>query len=266
MKRGFLFSCLAMLLAACATSPTGRTQFMMFSEATAIASSKQAYAQLLAPLSKEGKIDTDALLRDRVMGMTSRVVAQAVRMRPETANWEWEIKIINDPKTVNAWAMAGGKMALYTGLVEQLKPSDDELAQVIGHEIAHALAKHSAEKMSIAAATKAGITAVAIASDQSQIAITGAALTAAVALTLPSSRTMESEADEIGIELAAKAGYNPNAAVTLWEKMRKVGGGAPPQFLSTHPNPAARKQTLQELVPQMMPYYQSRGARPSHPL
>ena len=116
MKRGFLFSCLAMLLAACATSPTGRTQFMMFSEATAIASSKQAYAQLLAPLSKEGKIDTDALLRDRVMGMTSRVVAQAVRMRPETANWEWEIKIINDPKTVNAVGDGGWQDGVVHGL------------------------------------------------------------------------------------------------------------------------------------------------------
>ncbi len=266
MKRGLLFPLLVLLITACATSPTGRSQFLMFSEASAIASSKQAYAQMLAPLSKEGKIDTDAILRDRVVTMTSRIVAQAVRMRPETANWEWEIKVINDSKTVNAWAMAGGKMALYTGLVEQVKPSDDELAQVIGHEIAHALAKHSAEKMSIAAATQAGVTAVAIASDQNQIAMTGAALTAAIALTLPNSRTMETEADQIGIELAARAGYDPNAAVSLWEKMAKVGGSGPPKFLSTHPNPAARKQTLTELVPQMLPYYQSKDPRPSHPL
>ena len=96
--------------------------------------------------------------------------------------------------------------------------------------------------------------------------MTGAALTAAVALTLPNSRTMETEADEIGIELAAKAGYDPNAAVTLWEKMAKVGGSGPPQFLSTHPNPAARQEKLRELVPQMLPYYQSRDPRPSHPL
>lgn len=266
MIRLLAFVCTFSLLSACATSPTGRTQFMVFSEDMAIASSKQAYSQMLAPLAEKGKINTDALLLDRVKGITSRIVAQAVILRPETRAWEWEMKIIDDPKTVNAWAMAGGKMALYTGLVEKIKPNDDELAQVIGHEIAHALAKHSAEKMSIAAATQVGVTAVGVVSDHPEIAMTGASLLAALALTLPNSRTMESEADHIGIELAAKAGYDPAAAVTLWDKMTKLGGSTPPQFLSTHPSPATRQQALNALVPQMKPYYDAKVDRPTYPL
>jgi predicted Zn-dependent protease len=266
MHRALPSLALALVMTACTTSPTGRSQFMVFPEASAIAASKQAYAQMLAPLAEEGKIDNDARLKDRVTTITSRIVAQAVVMRPDTKGWDWEMKIIDDPKTVNAWAMAGGKMALYTGLVEQLDPSDDELAQVIGHEIAHALAKHSAEKMSIAAATQAGVTAVAVMSDHPEIVMTGGSLLAALALTLPNSRTMESEADRIGIELVAKAGYDPQAAVTLWDKMGKLGGSAPPQFLSTHPAPATRQQTLQALVPEMLPFYEADVERPTYAL
>ena len=167
---------------------------------------------------------------------------------------------------VNAWAMAGGKMAVYTGLIQKLKPTNDELAQVIGHEIAHALARHSAEKMSVAAATQAGVAAVSGMMGDNQVAMTGTTLLAAVAVTLPNSRTMESEADRIGIELAARAGYNPQAAVSLWRKMAQVGGKNPPQFLSTHPNPSTREETLRQLAPRMMPYYEAKGQRPSFPL
>lgn len=266
MKK-YLISVLTLLiLTSCATSPTGRSQLLVYPEEVAIASSLQAYQQMLGPLGEKGKIDTDRLLKDRVLRVTSRIVAQAVRMRPETKTWDWEIKIIDDPETVNAWAMAGGKMALYTGLVEKLQPSDDELAQVIGHEISHALARHSAEKMSIATVTQAGVAAVAAMTDNDQLTMTGTTLLAAVAVTLPNSRTMESEADRIGIELAAKAGYNPQAAVSLWQKMAGIGGKNPPQFLSTHPSPANRQQVLSQLVPEMMPYYQDKSARPGYPL
>ena len=257
---------LSLFLSACTTSPTGRSQFLLFSEDSAIASSRQAYTQLLTPLAKEGKIDTDPKLKARVKKITGRIVAQAVIMRPETKSWDWELKVIDDPETVNAWAMAGGKMALYSGLVKQLKPSDDELAQVIAHEISHALAKHSAEKMSIATASQVGVMAVGIATDQKAVAMTGASLAAALAITLPNSRTMESEADRIGIELAAKAGYNPQAAHTLWNKMGKLGNGSQPQFLSTHPNPSNRESTLKALVPEMMPFYTAKVKRPTFPV
>jgi predicted Zn-dependent protease len=206
-------------------------------------------------------------LKDRVYRITERLIAQAILMRPETKDWDWSIKIIDDPKTVNAWAMAGGKMALYSGLVIQLKPTDDELAQVLGHEISHALANHSAEKMSVAMATTVGVVAVGVAVDRNRgLALTGAALAAALAVQRPNSRAAESEADRIGIELAAKAGYDPRAAITLWQKMAQVGGKGPPQFLSTHPSPENREKKLAEYVPEMMPYYEQKGERPVYKL
>ena len=256
---------LALTLIACATSPTGRRQLMLVSEEHAINASAQAYVQTITPLEKQGKIDNDPVLKARVKRITGLLVAQAVIMRPDTKDWKWSMKIIDDPKTVNAWCMAGGKMALYTGLVEQIKPTDDELAQVIGHEIAHALANHSAEKMSVSMASSLGILAIGIATDTPGVTA-GAAAAALVAVTLPNSRTAETEADRIGIELAAKAGFNPHAAVSLWEKMEKVSGGSPVGFLSTHPSSGKRQQRLGKLVPQMTPYYEDRGKRPVYPL
>ena len=260
-------------VAGCQSNPvTGRKQLMLVSESTAISESKAAYVALLQPLAKQGKLDSDPATVARVREITSRLVAQAIKYRPETKDWEWSIKVIDDPKTVNAWAMAGGKMAIYTGLIQQIKPTDDELAQVLGHEISHALAKHTAERMSRAIAMQVGLGALAITQSNSEYAnltLTGAQAAAVVALELPNSRTAESEADRIGIELAAKAGYDPHAAVTLWEKMAKVGGGdgkSRMDFLSTHPAPAKRMETLAALVPQMMPYYQDKSPRPTYPL
>ena len=267
MKRTILplLLCVA-LLTACATSPTGRRQLMIVSEESAIAASKQAYVEMLKPYAEKGKLDNDPALKRRVYNITGRLIAQAIKMRPDTENWEWSIKIIDDPKTVNAWAMAGGKMALYSGLVVQIKPTDDELAQVLGHEIAHALAKHSAEKMSVAMASSIGVVAVGVAADNKGLALTGAALAAALAVQRPNSRAAESEADRIGIELAAKAGYDPRAAITLWQKMAQVGGKGPPEFLSTHPSPENREKKLAGYVPEMMPYYQQKGRRPVYDL
>jgi predicted Zn-dependent protease len=158
--------------------------------------------------------------------------------------------------------MAGGRMAIYTGLIEKTQATDDEIAQVMGHEIAHALANHTAERMSMAMVSQAGVLAVGVASRDAATTM-GAAAAASLAIGLPNSRTSEAEADRIGIELAAKAGYDPHAAVTLWQKMAKVGGDGPPQFLSTHPAPENRQQTLSALVPQMMPYYEAPGTRPT---
>jgi predicted Zn-dependent protease len=266
MKRYTILTLVSLLLVACATSPTGRRQLMLVSEETAINASKEAYVQMLKPLTEEGKVDNDPVLKKRVTAITERLVAQAVKMRPATARWDWSIKVIDDPEVVNAWCMAGGKMAIYTGLVEQLHATDDEIAQVMGHEISHALANHQAEKMSVAMATSVGVAAVGVASDRPALAMSGAAVAAALAIKLPNSRTAESEADRIGIELAAKAGYDPRAAVTLWQKMAKVGGGRMPEFLSTHPAPQNRQQALNALIPRMMPYYQSKQPRPTFTL
>ena len=260
-------------LAGCETNPvTGRQQLMLVSESTAISESKAAYVAMLQPLAKEGKIDSNPATVARVHEITSRLIAQAIKYRPETQTWEWSVKVIDDSKTVNAWCMAGGKMAIYTGLIQQIKPTDDELAQVMGHEISHALAKHTTERMSRAMAMQVGLGALAISQHDSRYAgltLTGAQAAAIVALELPNSRTAESEADRIGIELAAKAGYDPRAAVTLWEKMAKVGGGdgkSRNDFLSTHPAPVKRMETLAALVPQMLPYYEDKSSRPTFPL
>lgn len=254
---------------ACTTSPTGRNQLMLVSPEQAIVASKQAYTQTLKPLDDKGKIDNDPVVSKRVKLITGRLISQAIERYPHTRQWDWSVKVIDDPKTVNAWCMAGGKMAIYTGLLIKVKPTDDELAQVMGHEIAHALANHTAEKMSVAMASQMGMVAVAVATNDSKYsgaALTGAALAASMAVQLPNSRTAEREADEMGIELAARAGYDPYAAVSLWEKMAKVGGSNPPEFMSTHPSPGNRQSTLRGLAVKMMPYYQTRIARPVYPL
>lgn len=257
---------LALALHACAVSPTGRRQFLLVSEETAIAASKESYLAQMNELGTAGKLVNDPAITGRIERITSRLVAQAVMMRPETADWEWSVEVIDDPEMVNAWCMAGGRMAIYTGLLEKIAPSDDEVAQVMGHEIAHALANHTAERMSISMATQAGVALAGILSDNAAAALSTAALAATYAIELPNSRTGEAEADEIGIELAAKAGYNPDAAVTLWQKMGAVGGAGPPQWQSTHPSPENRQARLRELAPTVMDYYRQPGERPTYPL
>lgn len=256
----------AVLLTACQSAPvTGRSQLLIVPEETAIASSQTAYIQMLAPLQKQGKLDNDPAVTRRIVTITERLVPHAIKYRPETAEWQWSVKVIDDPKTVNAWCMAGGRMAFYTGLIVALKPTDDEIAQVMGHEIAHALAKHQAEKMSQTMAKQLGLNVIGVLAgpQYSGLARQAANSAAQVALTLPNSREAESEADRIGIELAARAGYDPQAAVTLWQKMAQVSGGAGKgDFLSTHPAPEKRQAALAALVPQMLPYFEDRSPRP----
>ena len=257
----FNLAMISFILAACATSPTGRKQLMLVSEDTAISSSAEAYVEQVGTLKKDGKLSSDKKLVSRIETITGRLVTQAIAMRPETSKWQWSVAVIDDPETVNAWCMAGGRMAIYTGLIDQIKPTDDELAQVMGHEISHALANHTAERMSIAMASGLGVAAVGVATDNKAV-LTGAAAAAMLAVTLPNSRAAESEADRIGIELAAKSGYNPEAAVSLWRKMNGLSNSHPPQFLSTHPNPENREKTLAGLVPEMSAFYQPHSKHP----
>ena len=242
---------IGILCAGCASSPTGRSQFLLISPESAIVESEAAYLTTVKALDDEGKLVSDPDTVGRVANITGRLVSIAERNFPESKDWEWSVAIIDDPETVNAWCMAGGRMAVYTGLFEQLNLTDDEFAQIMGHEISHALANHTAERMSMAIATTVGVVAIGAASDNSGAAVAGAALLANVALELPNSRTAESEADEIGMELATRAGYDPEAAVTLWQKMGDLGDARPPEFLSTHPAPDNRQAALQQMVPAM---------------
>ena len=181
--------------------------------------------------------------------------------RPDALKWNWEINV-QDSKEVKAYCMAGGKIMVYTGLIDQIKPSDDELAAVIGHEISHALREHVREQMSRAKAQQFGLLGLAAVigvttknADNAASTVALGGTVAAVALTLPNSRTAEHEADEMGLELAARAGYNPDAAVTLWQKMGALGGSKPPEFLSTHPSGESRIADLKALIPKVRPLY-----------
>ncbi|MGL1930969.1 MAG: M48 family metallopeptidase [Desulfotalea sp.] len=256
-------------LTACATSPTGRNQLMLVSPNQAISSSRSAYIQTIQPLRKQGKIDNNAAVSKRVRIITGKIVAQTIQVYPETRNWRWEVRVIDDPKTINAWCMAGGKMAVYTGIIDQINITDDELAQVMGHEVSHAVANHTAEKMSMAMASQIGLMGIAIAandSDNRGAIMSGSVLAASLAVSLPNSRAAEEEADAMGIKLAAMAGYDPRAAATLWKKMGEKSGGGPPEFLSTHPSPANRQNELRAMATKMMPYYKAKKHRPTYPL
>lgn len=239
---------------------------MLISPEAAILESRKAYLSTVAQLDEEDKLVDDPRLADRVATITGRLVTEAIASDPSTADWEWSVAIVDAPETVNAWCMAGGRMAVYTGLFEQLALTDDELAQIMGHEIAHALAHHTAERMSRALAINVGVLAAGAASDDSQVAMSGAAVAAKLALELPNSRTAEREADRIGLELATRAGYDPAAAVSLWDKMNRQGNGRPPAFLSTHPSPADRQQRLAELGEAMGDLNPRRRRSPVHPV
>ncbi len=244
---------LAVSLAGCQSNPvSGRKQLVLVSEEQAQASSAQAYATTLSEAQKKGKLSNDAALNNRIKRITDRLIAEAKLMYPPSRDWKWSVAVIDEP-TLNAWCMPGGKMAIYTGIINKLNLSDDEIAQIMGHEISHALLGHGRERMSRAMATQGGLLLGSIVAGQDLSAL---GPVADIALTLPNSREAETEADRYGIELAARSGYDPHAAVRLWEKMTAASGNGTPQFLSTHPAPANRIQALTALVPQMMPIYQ----------
>ncbi len=255
----FMVLSATVFLAACATSPTGRSQLMLVSPNQAVQASAKAYPEKLKEYADEGKLNNDPQLLKRVQRITGQLIVEAEKMYPESREWDWQVVVVDEPDTVNAWCMAGGKMAIYTGLIEKVKPTDDELAQVMAHEISHALSNHVAEQMSVAMASQIGLailSATALKDSRYRTAaLTGAALAATVAITLPYSRAAEAEADRVGIEIAAKSGFDPYAAASLWRKMGQVNKGSPPEFLNTHPAASNREQVLRQLAPEMMQYY-----------
>jgi len=244
---------LAGALSGCATnSMTGRSQLSLVSPDSVMKQSTLHYSNLLGDLQKKEKMLVNTDLTRRIDLITNRLIAQAVLYRPETAQWNWRVTVIDDIKTINAFCMPGGLMAIYTGLAEGLHATDDEIAQVMGHEIGHALANHGAEKMSVQVASNVAVLAVsAAASNNSRQFQSNQALLTVSALAfvnLPNSRTAETEADRIGIELAARAGYKPEAAVSLWQKMmaaNKEKGGS--DFWRTHPSSERRIEFLRGL-------------------
>jgi len=194
---------------------------------------------------------------DRLKAISNRLIQQTSIFRDDTREWNWQLTLINAP-TLNATCAPGGKITFYTGLVEQLNLTDDEIAAIMGHEIAHALREHGRERLSQAMAQSA-VTNIALAAAGSYGSVISAANQAAqYILVLPNSRQNESEADAIGLELAARAGYNPQAAISVWKKMIRTNDEkSSPEFLSTHPSGETRIEQLTALMPAVEPLYLS---------
>jgi predicted Zn-dependent protease len=195
----------------------------------------------------------------RLRAIAAKLIPHTLEWNPRAKNWKWEVNLIGSSQ-INAFCMPGGKIAFYSGILEQLKLTDDEVAMVMGHEVAHALREHARKRMGKSAATNIGAGVLSQLFGLGQI---GQTLTnyGAQLLTLEFSREDESEADLVGMELAARAGYDPRAGVSLWEKMGAASKGAPPQWLSTHPSGSTRIAEIQANLPKVLPLYQ-RAHRP----
>jgi predicted Zn-dependent protease len=232
-----------------------REQRMAISAESIDQAARQQYAQLIAQEKQKGALNRNQAQVDRVRAIANRIVPQTVAFRPDASKWAWEVNVLTSPE-VNAWCMPGGKMAVYTGLIEKLQVTDDELAAVMGHEIAHALREHARERASEQAVAGSVISVGAAVLGLGDIGQKGAEFAYMGLLGLPNSRRHETEADRLGVELAARAGYDPRAAVTLWQKMGQIGGSEPIKFLSTHPSQSDRLSDLTNYSARVMPLYE----------
>ena len=238
-----------------------RKQKMLVSSEQVEEAAAQAYEQELDKARAKGVLDRDQRLLQRVRGVTQRLIPNTRVFRDDAVNWNWEVHVV-DSKELNAFAMPGGKIMVYTGLIERLDLSDDEIAAVVGHEIAHALREHSRERVSRAYAQQLALAGAAAVAGVGEGALNLANMIATVTFQLPHSREQEAEADRIGLELMARSGYDPKSAVSIWRKMGEANeGGGPPEFLSTHPSGESRIQDLEALLPKVMPLYQSSSGR-----
>ena len=217
------------------------------------------YRQELEKASQRGALNSDAAAVARVQRIAARLIPKTSAFRPDAPNWNWEINVATSEE-VNAYAMPGGKVMVYTGLIDKLNLNDAELAAVIGHEIGHALREHSRERVSRAYGQQLAfsIGAAALGLDQNVTQLANAL--GEVTFQLPHSREQEAEADRIGLELMARAGYDPMAAISVWKKMNQTAGGGPPQFLSTHPSNESRIRDLESHLSQVLPLYRATTA------
>ena len=218
-------------------------------------SSTQQYAQMLQQAAdKNALAGKDNPQVRRLRAIAAKMIPFALSWNPRAKDWRWEINLIGS-KQINAFCMPGGKIAFYSGILEQLKLTDHEVATVMGHEIAHALREHARERMGKNAATGIGASLISQVFGLGQLGQTvtnyGAQL-----LTLQFSRSDESEADLVGMELAARAGFDPRAGVSLWQKMSAANKGAPPQWLSTHPSGNTRIADIEANLPKVTPLYE----------
>ena len=250
------------LLSACAntTRPgavgVNRSQFMMISSSEVDRLSAISYNDQAQKAKEKNILVTSGPTYDRLKRIANRLIPQTGEFRDDTRQWNWQLTLIDAP-TLNASCAPGGKVTFYTGIIEQLNLSDDETAAIMGHEIAHAIREHGRERVSQAMAQSAVANIAMAAAGGYGSAVSAANQVAQYVLVLPNSRQNESEADAIGLELAARAGYNPHAAISVWKKMIKATDSkSPPEFLSTHPSGETRIEQLTALMPVVEPLYQ----------
>jgi metalloendopeptidase OMA1, mitochondrial len=254
----------------CETNPyTGRSQLLMSTVDEEMQMGAQAYSQVKSDPKMRQSQDPREV--EPVKRIAARIIEAAKRSKygDMAQQFQWEVTVIKDDKTLNAFALPGGKMAVYTGIFSVAK-TEAGLAAVMGHEVVHALARHGAERMSQGKLTELALNAASVAAQtngtsalMSQAAMAALGVGAQVGVLLPFSRKHESEADYIGILLAADAGYDPRESVGLWERMAQVsGGGGPAEFMSTHPGHETRIAQLKQWMPEAMAIYQARQPVP----
>ena len=251
----FLSSVLV-LTAGCSSNPyTDRSQFLMISEDQEIQMGEQSYAQVLAD--PKIQISKNPAEVDPVKRVAERIIAAAKKSKyaQRAQSFNWAVTVIKDDQTKNAWALPGGKIAFYTGIFPEAK-NENGLAAIMGHEVVHALARHGAERMSTNSAAQLGLSIVTIGLGVGPIGSQLASQAVGIGVLLPFSRSHESEADYIGLLLAAEAGYDPRESVRLWQRMAQSSQGAPPEFLSTHPANETRISDLQKWMPEAMAIYE----------
>ncbi|HKO87570.1 MAG TPA: M48 family metallopeptidase [Burkholderiales bacterium] len=264
MRHALLFILFVAGLSGCASDATTesgavgveRRQTLLVSSDEVEKAADQQYAQMMAQARQKGLLNRNTAQVQRVRNIVSRLVPATRAFREDALKWDWEVNVISTDE-LNAWCMPGGKMAIYTGLIEKLNLSDAEIAAVMGHEIAHALREHARERMSRAALTNLGVSLGAAIFGIGDGGTQLGNMVADAVINKPNSRTQETEADAIGVELAARAGYDPNGAVSVWQKMISAGGGGGIEFLSTHPSPENRIKQLQAHAQEVMPLYQA---------
>ena len=264
--RWIVLFCMGLALSACQTVQTTRPgaigltrkQQMIVSEQQVQQAAEKAYAQQTQEAQTKAALDSDPALTARVRRIAHRLIAQVGVFRPDATSWNWEIHTLKTDQ-INAYCMPGGKIMVYSGLVDRLHLDDAELAAVVGHEMGHALREHTRERISREYVQQIALSGVALLTGAGQTAVDLAGAVANVTYELPHSREQETEADEIGLELMARAGYDPREGVTLWKKMMSAEQGGAPQFLSTHPSSQSRMQNLEQFVPKVLPLYEAAG-------
>jgi predicted Zn-dependent protease len=234
-----------------------RKQQMLVPSATIEQGAAEAYEAELKAARDKGVLNTNKAQLARVTTIARRVVAATPAFRSDAAGWNWQFNV-QQTKELNAYCMPGGRIMVYSGIIDSLDLSDAEIATVLGHEIAHALREHTRERVSRAYAQQLVLSGAAAVTGVSEGAANIANMVAEVTFQLPFSRDQESEADQIGLELMARAGYDPHAALTLWNKMSAAESSGTPKFLSTHPAPKERIKDIEKNLPRVMPLYSQR--------